>query len=116
MKSLQFAVHRWDGHIISRCGSDLAWPVLDYQGIGQGGDGYQPGDYNGPMRYPLEKFNVHRIGREWDDLVWTKKIPMDLKNPHRIFWGLKELKVDPWLNNYHKLIHEHYNLPACQNQ
>ena len=96
-----------DGTVISRVGSEIAFPVLDFGAIGQGGDGYAPGDFNGPMRYDLEKYPIHFYFREgnvtYPEVRWTKgfgtthgipAIPVELKNRHRVFWGFKPLKQD----------------------
>lgn len=88
MNNIQYAIHREDGLVISRVGNEVAWPVMDFEGIGKGGDYRKPIDYN------LEKMNVHSIGREWQMLVWTKYVPTELKNKHRAFWGMKPLPVE----------------------
>lgn len=75
-----------DGIVVSRVGSDVAIPVLDFEAIGQGGD------FTGPMKYDLEKFPVTALAPNWGQLRWTKKIPVRLKNAHRTFWGFKPLK------------------------
>ena len=66
--------------------NSVAWPVLDYESIGENGDYTQPFEYN------LEEFDpVAVLPRT--DVRWTRKIPIDVKNLHREFWGLKPLKV-----------------------
>lgn len=96
MKTIQYAIHE-DGHVVSRMGTQCLWPVLDFAGIGMGGKGddgieYAPGNFNGPTRYLLEKFDVSGI-HEWAKLHWTKKLPTPLKNTHRVAWGMKLLPV-----------------------
>jgi hypothetical protein len=94
-----------DGTVISRVGSEIAFPALDFEAIGQGGDGYAPGDFRGPARYSLEKYEIHAYFRDGDitypEVRWTKgfgnthgtpAIPAELKNQHREFWGFKPLK------------------------
>ena len=76
---IQYAIHRDDGVVISRVGSELAWPVLDYAAIGQGGDGFEKGNFTGPIRYDLEKLPVLQVGVDWKRLRWTKKIPVAIK-------------------------------------
>jgi len=73
--------------VVSRYGSEVAWPVLDYAGIGK------DGNYSHPLRYDLEKMSLGSIGTEWDRLVWTKYVPINHKNRHRAFWGLKPLII-----------------------
>jgi hypothetical protein len=93
-----------DGTVISRVGSEIAFPVLDFAAIGMGGDGYTPGDFNGPTQYNLWKSEIHAYFRNNDfsyrEVRWTKgfgtlrgtpAIPVELKNKHRAFWGLKPL-------------------------
>jgi len=94
-----------DGTVISRVGSEVAFPVLDFQAIGQGGEGYEPGDFRGPEQYSLEKSGTHFFFRyeecRYSDVKWTKgfgnthgtpPIPLDIRNIHRVFWGFKPLK------------------------
>ena len=90
---ITFAYNKEDGIVISRVANEFACPVLQFAKIGQGGKGFQPGDFNGPTIFKLEKFPVHTIGRDWPLYVWTKKIPVRLKNRHRKFWGMKPLKT-----------------------
>ena len=90
---ITFAIHT-DGFVVSRVNSELAWPILDYAAIGQGGDGFKKGDFNGPIKYNLEKISVFSGSDEWSQLRWTKKIPIEIKNIHRKFWGMKELGPD----------------------
>lgn len=78
LRTIQYAIHKDDGIVVSRVGRELAWPVIDFQSIGQDGDFTKPFDYN------LAKF----------PLRWTKKIPVPLKNRHRKFWGMKPLKEE----------------------
>lgn len=84
---ITYAYHKDDGLVISRVGNEIAHPVLEYEKIGQNGD------FRGPIEYKLEKMPVTVLGGSvWDQYVWTKKIPMWLKNRHRRFWGFKPLK------------------------
>jgi hypothetical protein len=70
-------------------GQECAGPVLDFEAIGQGGDGYAPGDFRGPTRYTLEKMSVYDV---YPYCRWTKKVPVEIKNLHRKFWGFKPLR------------------------
>jgi hypothetical protein len=65
-------------------GSEVAIPVLDY-------DAMVP-ENNFQTSYYLEKDSVHNVLPYSRDLVWTKKIPLEIKNLHREFWGMKPLK------------------------
>ena len=89
-RTITYAIDLDSGMVVSRVGSDLAWPVLDFEAIGKGGDGFEPGNFNGPTRYNLQNFPV--LGTPgWDRLRWTKKIPVATKNLHRKFWSMKPL-------------------------
>jgi hypothetical protein len=81
-----------DGLVYSRVGSEAAVPVLDFEAIGQGGDGYEPGDFRGPTRYTLEKTTVYEL--RFEGIRWTKNIPVEVKNVHRVFWGFRPLRYE----------------------
>jgi hypothetical protein len=86
MRTIQYAVNS-EGHVYSRVGSEVVVPVLDYEKIGEGGD------FNQPLTYTLESFPVFALaGREYNSLRWTRKIPLEIKNHHRQFWGMGLLK------------------------
>lgn len=90
-RNITYAVNREDGLVISRVGSEIAVPILDYVAIGQGGDGFAVGDFRGPVRYRLEKSPITDLRSCWRLFRWTRKIPRRLKNRHRRFWGFKPL-------------------------
>jgi hypothetical protein len=77
-----------DGLVCSRVGREVAVPVLDFAAIGQGGDGYAPGDFRGPTRYELTKVPLREA---YPYYRWTRKIPVAVKNLHREFWGFRRL-------------------------
>ena len=100
---ITYAVDHQDGVVVSRVGDHLAWPVLDYKSIGAGGadkhantgeesGSYAPQNFSGPLRYNLEKFPLFDIPGGYAGLQWTRKIPLEIKNYHRAFWGMKALK------------------------
>ena len=84
MKNITYAIDQETGLVISRVGSELAWPVLDYDDMRQ--------ENNYIMNYTLAKICVSEVASRWGILKWTKKISVEIKNPHRRFWGFKELK------------------------
>ena len=86
-KIIQYAVDRDSGGVVSQVGSEYAWPILDYEAIGQGGD------FTGPMQYNLEKIDRYRAGRVY--LHFTKRVPTEVKNIHRAFWGMPAVKPIP---------------------
>lgn len=88
MRQITYAVDP-DGVVISRVGREVAWPVLDFEAIGK------DGDFSGPLTYNLVKMDFYEAMRHgvYRTLRWTKKIPMPLKNRHRVFWGMKKLPL-----------------------
>jgi hypothetical protein len=80
---ITYAVSKDDGMVYSRVGSEIAYPVLQYNKIGENGD------FTKPLEYKLEKSSVFDLAYYWQSLRWTKKIPTELKNRHREFWGMK---------------------------
>ena len=83
-QTIQYAVDIETGMVISRIGSEIAIPVLQF-------DKMLP-ENNFQTIYELEKMDVSAISHCWFQYKWTRKIPMKLKNRHRIFWGLNLLK------------------------
>ena len=86
-KIITFAVDRGTGLVYSHLGSEIAFPVLDYDKIGE------DGIFNNPLEFHLEKCNVLEFSPSaWRALRWTKKImSVHAKNSHRSFWGLPAL-------------------------
>jgi hypothetical protein len=91
-RTITYAIEEDTGLVYSRVGDQVAVPVLDFEAIGQGGDGYKPGDFRGPTRYNLEKCSVYEVG--FGSLRWTRNIPVAVKNRHREFWGFPPLKYE----------------------
>lgn len=72
-----------EGLVLSRVEDEIAFPVLEYEKIGEGGD------FTQPFTYHLEKDTVFGFPQSfWQSLRWTRKIPVALKNKHRAFWGM----------------------------
>jgi len=85
MRNITFAIDTETRLVISRVGDELAWPILDY-------DNMRP-ENNYTMNYYLEKITVFSVvGRSYNNLKWTKKIPTNIKNLHRRFWGMEDVK------------------------
>jgi len=82
MRNITYAIDLDIGLVISRVGNELAWPILEYDGI-------LP-DY--ALNYQLEKITLHTAAPCWNTLKWTRKIPVEIKNIYRRFWGFKELR------------------------
>ena len=94
MKHISYAVDLRNGLVHSRVNDEIAYPVLVFLSLPK------DGSFNKPFDYHLDKCNVHHFVGEWRYLKWTKRIPIEIKNQHRIFWGFKQLKV----NSLHKMI------------
>ena len=60
----------------------IAWPVLDFEHM-KPENGFE-------IIYNLEKMNPYDC-LPYSDVTWTRKIPIEVKNIHREFWGLKSL-------------------------
>jgi hypothetical protein len=82
MKGITYAIDLETGLVWSRFNhGQLAIPVLDFAGM-------KP-ENNWEMNFDLQKFNsTSMIGA---NLKWTKKIPIEIKNLHRQFWGMPKL-------------------------
>lgn len=83
MRTIQYAVDTETGLTVSRVDSELAFFVLDYAGM-------LP-ENKFSTRYRLDKMNVI-YWHNWSILKWTRKIPKDIKNLHREYWGFPRLK------------------------
>ncbi len=84
METIQYAIDTETGLIISRVGNELAWPILDFEGM--------LSENHYAMNYSLEKMHVFAASSVWYMLKWTRKIPKETKNIHRKFWRFPELK------------------------
>ena len=101
MPNIRYAFRREDGLVVSLCGNEFAWPVLDFEAIGK------EGDYTQPFQYNLEKIKVLDMGIDFPLLVWTRFVPANVKNVHREFWGLKPLPVPPLPRDIPELLTRH---------
>jgi len=89
---VEYAIDTETELVISRVNSEVAIPILGYN------DMKPENNYQG--KYHLEKMNVINLSHTWDNYKWTRKIPFDIKNQHRKFWGMKPLTRKP---NDHEL-------------
>lgn len=87
MKTIQFLADVSSGDFYSEYGYDreIAIPMMDYEAIGKNGN------FQAPITYTLEKVDRNCI--QWKYIHNTKKVPVEIKNLHRKFWGMKELPV-----------------------
>jgi hypothetical protein len=84
MRTIQYGIDRNTGLVWSRIGSEVAVPILQY-------DKMTPKNNFRPT-YELEKIDViHTAGQAYNSIRWTRKIPIEIKNRHRKFWGMKKL-------------------------
>jgi hypothetical protein len=88
---IRYAVDLDTGEVVSQRMDTLAfaWPILDFEGLID-----EHGNATGPPRYTLEEISIResRGCVAYSRLVFTRKIPVEVKNLHRKFWGMKELK------------------------
>lgn len=81
-RRIMYAIDTDTGMIVSRVESQYAWPILDFEGM-------KP-ENNFQTNYFLEKISVYEA--HGTRLHHTRKIPIEAKNFHRVFWGMKPLK------------------------
>lgn len=81
-RTIQYMIDEETGLVFSRVRSEIAIPVLQF-------DKMVP-ENNFANVWELEKMSVYdTIGMS---LLHTRKIPIEIKNEHRKFWGMKPLK------------------------
>lgn len=83
-RTIKYMIDPDEGMVYSRIGDEVAIPVLDF-------DGMQPTNRY-KTSYKLEKFAVSALFGCYGHLIHTRKIPKFIKNYHRKFWGMKEIK------------------------
>ena len=85
-RTIQYAVEHSTGLVISRVGGEVCIPVLQYNDMSP--------ENNFETTYKPEKMDVSVLFGYHDNYTWTKKIPVEIKNKHREFWGFKPLKTN----------------------
>ena len=85
MKQITYAIDMDTGHVWSRVGNKFAIPILDFEGM-------KP-ENNFSIKYDLGLVDV--LGCYRNTLIYTKKIPVEVKNYHRAYWGMTSLKDGP---------------------
>ena len=81
-RTIQYAIDQATGQVCSQVGDEMAFPILAYTSMTP--------ENNFNLEYSLEKHSIFAsIGMS---LKWTRKIPQEIKNQHREFWGFKPLK------------------------
>jgi hypothetical protein len=84
MRIITYAIYSVTGLVISRVGDEVYHPVLNYTRM-EPGSSFQ-------VSYHYERIPVFDLVPSWEHYTWTKKIPIDIKNFHRKFWGFKPLE------------------------
>jgi len=86
MKNITYGV---DGETFyARCGDRIAFFELNYVDMKQE-NGFE-------STYKISEFNVLSVrAGTWDNIRWTKKIPLVIKNKFRKHFKLSELKMTP---------------------
>lgn len=90
MKTIRYAEDTDTGLIVSKCGGDFAWPIMEYDKIG--GDG----DFTKPIEYKLERVSMsyfYACPSAYRALRFMApgKIPLAIRNAHRAFFGMKAI-------------------------
>jgi len=83
-RRISYMVDKETGYVYSRVASEVAIPVIDFAGMSS--------KDNFAIKANLEKFNVLDVCRSLLSTVGTRKIPIEIKNEHRKFWGMSLLK------------------------
>ena len=105
-RRIMYMIDTREGLVYSRVDSEVAMPVLDFKGM--------KSENNYEMNYNLEKFKVLDVASSLINSIGTRKIPTEIKNQHRKFWGMKPLSLP---KQYHlqmnigkaKYVVNHYN-------
>jgi hypothetical protein len=79
-RTIQYGIDQDTGLVCSHVLGEFAFPVLDFEGM-KPENGFK-------AVYNLERLKHIQGAR----IVWTKKIPVDIKNRHRKYWNMKPLK------------------------
>jgi len=87
-KTIQYGIDSQTGLVWSRVDSEVAVPILDYAGM-------KP-ENNFQTYYCLEKMDVLSSLPSINNVKWTRKISLRIKNNHREFWGMKPLNREPF--------------------
>ena len=84
MKNITYGVG--NDSFYGRCGSRIAFFELDY--------GNMNPENNFESSYKITDCNIFDLhSSEFDNIRWTKKIPLSIKNKFRKYFGMPELKM-----------------------
>lgn len=84
MKNITFGFN--DSGVYARVGDRIAFTVLDYAGM-KPENGFA-------AEYNIEEDDAFTVLRHSEEILWTKKIPVAVKNAFRAHFGMKPLKDD----------------------
>lgn len=82
---IQYAIDKDTGLTWSKVGKQIAMPVKDFEKVPAPGE-------SAHFDYKLDKIPTSFTQFFEVSLDWEAKLPKSLKNYHRQYWGLKELK------------------------
>lgn len=84
MRTISYAIYSVTGLVVSRVGDEVYHPILSYARMNA--------ESNFQVSYHYERMSVFDLVPTWEHYTWTKKIPINIKNYHRKFWGFKPLE------------------------
>jgi len=80
--SIQYGIDLDTGYYVSRTREGVCLPIIDFANMIPD-DGFE-------IKLFLEKHNAFEVLPHMN-IKWTRKIPVETKNIHREFWGMKAL-------------------------
>ena len=83
-RRIRYAIDADTGCVVSRVFDEFAFEVIDFEAM-------KPENSFG-ITTNLERFTLEAVLHARTALRWTRKIPVELKNRHRRFWKMPELK------------------------
>jgi len=84
-KTIQYGIDPETGLIWSRCGSQVVVPILHFESMSV--------ENNFEPKYFFEEMHIFEAIPAINAVKWTRKIPTEVKNIHREYWGMKPLKL-----------------------
>jgi len=83
---IRYAVDQSTGDVVSQnlATNELAYELIDFEAMG-------PQDSYAIKSHLVKCGYLEWPASHWPYLTWTRKIPTELKNVHRAFWGMKPL-------------------------
>ncbi len=88
-RTIKYGIDMETGYAVSQMGDEVAYAVLDYDKTEPAKSGWS----EQPMPQHLEKTKIWYVAGWLGQIRWTRAVPLQAKNMHRRFWGLKPLPV-----------------------